>query len=162
MVDRAFSIDIAFPDIKIGIEVNGNQHYNNDGSLKQYYQQRHDLIVDAGWTLIELHYLSCYDTDVIDNLLTIKEQPNYDEYFKQKENKSAVVVMERGRKILLASDEKWEPFKQIVQTSGIDFSRFGWATKVATLLNIKVQHVNRWMKRYLPELYDTICFKRNR
>ena len=27
-----YSLDITFPDKKIGIEVNGNQHYNQDGS----------------------------------------------------------------------------------------------------------------------------------
>lgn len=40
---RSFSIDIAFPISKIGIEINGNQHYNPDGSLKEYYQNRHDF-----------------------------------------------------------------------------------------------------------------------
>ena len=28
-----FSLDIAFPDIKFAIEVNGNQHYKKDGKL---------------------------------------------------------------------------------------------------------------------------------
>ena len=40
--DRFYSIDIAFPDKKIGIEINGNQHYNKDGTLKDYYQKRYD------------------------------------------------------------------------------------------------------------------------
>ena len=52
---RNFSIDIAFPDLKIGIEVNGNQHYKND-RLIEYYQQRHDHIIGLGWKLYELHY----------------------------------------------------------------------------------------------------------
>ena len=52
---RNFSIDIAFPDLKIGIEVNGNQHYKND-RLIEYYQQRHDHIIGLGWNLYELHY----------------------------------------------------------------------------------------------------------
>ncbi len=38
LINRFFSIDIAFPDKKIGIEINGNQHYNIHGSLKEYYQ----------------------------------------------------------------------------------------------------------------------------
>lgn len=29
--DRSFSLDIAFPEKKIGIEVNGNQHYERNG-----------------------------------------------------------------------------------------------------------------------------------
>ncbi len=46
---RYFSIDIAFPEKMVGIEVNGNQHYQPNGQLKPYYQDRHDLIEAAGW-----------------------------------------------------------------------------------------------------------------
>ena len=61
LTDRYFSIDIAFPNVKIGIEVNGEQHYNRDGSLRDYYQKRHDLIESNGWKLFELHYAKVYD-----------------------------------------------------------------------------------------------------
>lgn len=67
--DRFFSIDIAFPDIKIGIEINGNQHYSKDGNLLQYYQQRHDLIESTGWKLIEIHYYDVYNLQKIDDIL---------------------------------------------------------------------------------------------
>lgn len=63
--DRFFSIDIAFPDSKLGVEVNGEQHYNRDGTLKKYYQERHELITSAGWTLLELHYSMCYSNEAI-------------------------------------------------------------------------------------------------
>lgn len=53
--NRFFSIDIAFPDKKIGIEVNGNQHYERNGDLKKYYKDRYDLITSDGWKLYELH-----------------------------------------------------------------------------------------------------------
>lgn len=159
--DRFFSIDIAFPDIKLGIEVNGNQHYDKDGSLKPYYQERHDLIEASGWKLIELHYSTCYNTDAIDSILKIKEQPDYTEYFKQKEKqKVKLQTLPRGQKIKIKSDKKWEPFKQLVVDSEIDFSSFGWVKQVAKLLGIKHQKVNAWMKRYLPEFYELRCFKR--
>ena len=69
IADRAFAIDIAFPDIKLGIEVNGNQHYQRDGSFHEYYQQRHDLIVAAGWTLIELHYSTCHNQEMLEKII---------------------------------------------------------------------------------------------
>lgn len=59
--DRYYSIDIAFPNIKIGVEVNGNQHYNPDGTLTKYYQDRHDAICASGWKLIEVHYSLCFN-----------------------------------------------------------------------------------------------------
>ena len=60
-----YSIDIAFPDKKLGIEINGNQHYNKDGTLKKYYQVRHELIEKAGWKLLEIHFTSCFDEEEI-------------------------------------------------------------------------------------------------
>ena len=55
--DRKFKIDIYLPKYNIGLEVNGNQHYNKDGTLGDYYQERHDYIINQGIELIELHYL---------------------------------------------------------------------------------------------------------
>jgi very-short-patch-repair endonuclease len=58
---RFFSIDIAFPDKKIGIEINGGQHYDTHGALKPYYQSRHDLIEGTGWTIYEIPYHIAFD-----------------------------------------------------------------------------------------------------
>jgi hypothetical protein len=67
-----YSIDIAMPEKLIAIEINGNQHYNSDGSLKPYYQKRHDLLVSNGWEVHEIHYSHCFNfekwIDFIDNL----------------------------------------------------------------------------------------------
>jgi very-short-patch-repair endonuclease len=67
--DRFFSIDIAFPSLKIGIEINGEQHYNRDGTLKEYYRNRHDLIESYGWKLHEIHYSICYKKDEIERII---------------------------------------------------------------------------------------------
>lgn len=67
--DRFFSIDIAFPDKLIGIEINGNQHYSPDGQLAPYYQERHDLIEAEGWKLYELHYSVCYHLDEVETMI---------------------------------------------------------------------------------------------
>lgn len=161
--DRFFSVDIAFPDIKLAIEINGNQHYNRDGTLTAYYQERHDLIESCGWIVLELHYSIVYNLEKLEAILDIKEQPDYTEYFKQKELRKSrkTISMPRGQKVLLKTNEKWEPFKQLVIDSDIDFSKFGWVKKVAKLIGIKDQKVNSWMKRYLPDFYEVKCFKRN-
>ena len=161
--DRFFSIDIAFPDIKLGIEINGNQHYNADGTLSQYYQERHDLIVESGWTLIEVHYSSCFNFENLERIFNIGEQPDYSEYFKiklERDSKNKIDSLPRGVKAKQKNDIKWEPFKELVLNSGIDFSKFGWVGKVSKILNTPSQKVNGWMKRYLPEFYENNCFKR--
>jgi predicted DNA-binding protein YlxM (UPF0122 family) len=60
---RNFSIDVAFPDKMIAIEVNGNQHYNRDGSLKTYYQERKLMLESVGWIVYDIHYSMCYHLD---------------------------------------------------------------------------------------------------
>jgi hypothetical protein len=68
-LERNFSIDIAFPDKMVGIEINGNQHYNRDGTLKEYYQNRHNIICLNGWELIELHYSVAYHINDFEKIL---------------------------------------------------------------------------------------------
>jgi very-short-patch-repair endonuclease len=69
LIDRAFSIDIAFPDKKIGIEINGNQHYNADGTFKKYYQDRHELIESFGWKLYEYHFSVAFNLELINKII---------------------------------------------------------------------------------------------
>lgn len=66
---RYFSIDIYFPDLKIGWEVNGNQHYESDGSLKPYYQNRHELIEAVGIKLIEIKYHKVFSESFVLELI---------------------------------------------------------------------------------------------
>ncbi len=57
---RFFSIDIAIPDKMIAIEINGRHHYESNGSLKPYYQERHNLLESAGWKVFEIFYTACF------------------------------------------------------------------------------------------------------
>lgn len=66
---RFYSIDIAFPDKKIGIEVNGNQHYNRDGKLKKYYQERNDFLINIGWKIYDIHYSVIYSENIINDFI---------------------------------------------------------------------------------------------
>ena len=91
--ERFFSIDIAFPEKKIGIEINGNQHYNSDGTLNKYYQNRHDLIQSDGWKLHEIHFSICYNRNEIIHIInSISESKDifsfdYHEFLLSKLNK---------------------------------------------------------------------------
>jgi len=67
--ERFFSVDIAFPEKKLAIEVNGNQHYNENGALQEYYQNRHELIENSDWQILELHYKEVYKDDIIEEIL---------------------------------------------------------------------------------------------
>lgn len=161
--DRLFSIDIAFPDIKFGIEINGNQHYDSDGNLLEYYQNRHDLIVKQGWTLVELHYVSVVGKNVtiLDSIIEDRVQPDYTEYFIEKSKKSKCKTTKEN--ILQRRQEKyngkWKDYPDKFLNSNIDFSKFGWVQEVSKILGITTQNVNKWMKRMMPEFYSR-CYRR--
>lgn len=94
-LNRFFSIDIAFPDKKIGIEINGGQHYDTNGNLKEYYQKRHDLIESEGWTLHEIPYNKAFTQDFLDSIPKILEGQNKIEFDYK-------IYQKRGRKQYIA------------------------------------------------------------
>ncbi len=156
---RNFSIDIAFPDIKIGIEINGNQHYNKDGTLKKYYQNRHEIIEACGWKLLEIHYLSCFKEDDMKEIIQFYKQPDYSEYF----NKNKVIEKERKvQEKIQKKKDKIETIKNQIISSNIDFSKYGWVGQVSKLTGILPQRVNIFMKKNMQEFYNKKCFIRKK
>lgn len=160
--DRQFSIDVSFPDRKLGIEINGNQHYEKAGVLREYYQRRHDLIVAAGWTLLEIHFSIVYDgvrlKQLVDSIAT-GQSPNidYSFYIKQPRrpkygDRAAYAAGLRAQNTILQA-----PRVQMLMESSIDFTRFGWVTQAANLLQIRPQKVKQWMLRFAPSFYEE-CF----
>ena len=166
LTNRQYSLDIAFPHIKTAIEVNGQQHYNSDGSLKRYYQERHDLIENSGWNIIEVHYSQCFSDENISKFLNF-DIPYDDknivvEYKKIEEQKKKNAPLKRGEKMNIKMNEKWNPVKDEIFNHNIDFSKYGWSTQVAKVMGIIPQKVNKWMKRYHKDFYENSCFKRKR
>jgi hypothetical protein len=109
--ERFFSIDIAFPQYRIGIEINGNQHYDSDGSLKKYYKDRHDYITNLGWQLHQIHYSLCFNETVIKNILDqvvnstceVIHDFDYNKYLLEKLNKNKPKLCVCGNKIIRTS-----------------------------------------------------------
>lgn len=75
--DRFFSLDIAFPEKKVAVEVNGNQHYEvvpnstRPGRLKRYYRNRHRLLVEGGWTVLEVHYPKAFCEETVSTVKSL-------------------------------------------------------------------------------------------
>lgn len=165
-----YSIDIALPDKKIGLEINGNQHYTNEGQLKEYYIKRENELRKLGWNIIQIHYLLCYDINVKNELINIIknktniEEFSYTNYKPQIKNKTLNKILQlkiiRNEKKQLYDNKQLEYIK-IIKNSSIDFSMLGWVNKVAILINKKPQKVNIWMKKYMTDFYINSCYKRN-
>lgn len=156
--DVNYSLDIAWPDEKIGIEINGNQHYNLDGSLGNYYSKRHKLFENRGWKIIEIHYTKCYNIKIND-FQDILNLPIYDKnyvgkYFSKKELKQQERILKDKQK-----QEKIDHQKQIIynliNNSGIDFSKSSWSTQATKYLESRNELWNkgifRCIRKYYPE-----------
>lgn len=90
--DRLYSIDIAIPEMKIGFEINGNQHYDAIGNLKDYYRKRSEYLESEGWKIFQIHYSLCFNSDyVIDIYEKSKSDKifefSYNDYISRKELK---------------------------------------------------------------------------
>ena len=113
MIDnRYFSIDIAIPDKMIAIEINGNQHYENDGTLKKYYSDRHDLLKKNGWTVHEIHYSFCFNPIIMDALvldLRSKIKKNQFDYLNYVPRKKRETKCETCSKIIYRGSKMCKP-----------------------------------------------------
>mgnify|MGYP000868652126 CR=1 FL=1 len=163
---RLFEIDFAIPSLKIGFEINGNQHYDGDGNLKKYYQDRHNIIESKGWKLIEIHYLKCYNNDYIESIISRSTKGGKIDYEKPilKGNKLTKKLSQKKllkRKENKKTKEEWiNKRMDIIINSDIDFSKLGWVNEVSKLLNISHTSVKKFMEKYMSDFYKEKCFKR--
>lgn len=75
--DRHFSLDIAFPSLKIGIEINGRQHYDSNYELKPYYQERQKYFELLDWKIVNIYYKKVYDKEIINMVLDLLNNHSY-------------------------------------------------------------------------------------
>lgn len=50
--------------------------------------------------------------------------------------------------------------KEKILNSNIDFSKFGWVEKVASIIELSPQKVSNWMIVHMKEFYNMKCFRR--
>lgn len=167
--DYNFSLDIAWPDIKVAIEVNGNQHYNRDGSLKNYYQNRHNILENNGWTIFEIHYTKCYNININD-FSDILSLDIYDkEYIKQYFDKQYIYISQKQiqKQQRIEEHNKLENehksiILNLINNSGIDFSKSTWSQQATNYLEQRGELWNkgifRCIRKYAPDFLkqDTV------
>jgi len=153
--DRFFSIDVAFPEIKVGIEINGEQHYNRDKTLKKYYQERHDLITNSGWTLIELHYTLAYDRkkveEIIQNLNNKYMLNKIDIDFELRKNKTQKKILKDKTRLEEKKLKESRLLKYRLEIIKNFNKSYGWISKASQELGISHTHVRRLINKHMPD-----------
>ena len=164
--DKAnYSVDMLFPGKNLILEINGNQHYNKDGTLKEYYQNRHNFIKSLGWNIIEIHYTLAYNhklcLDIINNVHECSEILPF--YYREKKYKKYIhgTRQDYNKAKKINNDFKNKNIvDEIRQNKTIQFNKFGWVNEVSKIIGITPQRVSHWMKRNMPDFYESMCYKR--
>lgn len=164
-----YFLDFAILDMKIDIEIDGQQHFRNDKSIKHDIE-RDTFLLNSGWRVYRIAWVELINNinDTISNFLNwLKNEEtyrNYDidfilEFLKKKEQKYGsneryyLYLKEKSR---INNIDKIK----LIEQSNINFSKFGWVKEVSILLNIKNQKVNIWMKKHMLDFYNEKCFQR--
>lgn len=145
---RNYSLDIAFLDKKLAIEINGNQHYDSNGELNKYYQERHDFLKSNGWIVLEIHYSWCYKDDKINEILNAIEncsEISLEEHkllFSNRRKTKQEKQIDRKENDLKLVNER----KEMILNSGVDLKKFGWITKVSKIIGLTPRQIYRIIK----------------
>lgn len=183
-----FSLDFAFPEYMLDVEIDGHTHTLEDVIKKD--EERTKILKDLGWNIIRFTAKEVKDDPfkcvqkVIDYLklnINIKVPFDFINYKLNKKNivkKDNVKKKRKQKKIKLnkikiskygtkkdfgleqrrRNDEKYKPYIELIKNSNIDFSKFGWVKEVYKI--IKINNPTKWMRRYMYDFWLENCFKR--
>lgn len=164
--ESLYRIDFAFIGIKLGVELDGSFHSDRN----DYDINRDKFLNEKGWIIYRIPYykIKREEQNTIKDFLIFlgdiktKNIKVYGEYvIKNKQLKIEKFNRKNEEKQLIKNkiiDDKIN----LVLNSDIDFSKFGWVQKVATLLNFEPQSINRWMKKHMLNFYNEKCYKKQK
>lgn len=165
-----YLLDFALIDYKIDIEIDGQFHIIDTKCIeKDIY--RDAFLIKNGWKIFRISWKELKNdaSNIMNELINFIN----DTSLTERRYEISKIILEYKKPISRSRDEytndrnieyetKNKPLIDLVVYSNIDFSKFGWVNKVSELIKIKPQKVNKWMKRFLPELYNSKCFKRSK
>lgn len=129
-----------------------------DGEVKYIKKEYLEEFIIDGWELGRKDYKPRKGHNGIP--IGKEKKPKQIERVK-KEKVKTQKELQRERGILLKQKQERirnERINLILQ-SGIDFSKYGWVSKVSLIINLPPQKVNVFMKKYMPDFYKN-CFIR--
>lgn len=166
-----YFIDFAFLNIKLAVELDGPTHFSHGNVRFEHDLKKDNYLLSKGWKIVRIAYNEKNKEKIDEFLMLLDDLTKYvyipkileNHLYKNKKFREDNVdkkKLEIKRRLLLNKLVQLKKIK-IIESSSIDFSKFGWVAKVAQLLEIKSQKVNKWMKKYMLDFYKTKCFKRN-
>ena len=163
-----YFLDFAIIDLKIDIEIDGQQHFRTKESiLKDDLRDR--FLKNNGWKVYRIAWLeilnkrektindfkiwlnnnSIYRKYNVNEILYLKKnKPKYgnrSDYFNEKKK----IIENHYKQLILKT----------IKENNINFNKYGWVKEFSELSGIPSQKVSKWIKRCVPEFYKT-CLKK--
>jgi len=164
-----YFLDFAIIDLKVDIEVDGEQHYRNEEAIN-HDKIRNEYLISKGWKIYRINWKEFNKNkkhEIYKLINFIENVNNNSSVFYDITNVILSKKPKYGNRELYFENIKNEYSKTqqhyipLILNSNIDFSKFGWVNEVSNIINKKPQKINKWMKRFLPNFYENKCFKRN-
>lgn len=164
--ERLYSLDIAFPNEKIGIEINGSQHYKTNGELNEKTIEKQKYFEAQGWKIFQIYYKQCYtiSIDKFSDILALNIydksyiQEDFDLRYKNKAKKEIErkkYLEQREKEKLQKEEIQYSIIKNLIENSGIDFSKRCWSKNAKEYLiernELFDKQIFRSIKKYFPE-----------
>lgn len=149
-----YFLDFSFDDLGVDLELDGKQHYASNEAIVHDIK-RTEFINAFGWFVYRIDWNQLklnneYELERLKSFLDDSEK--FNRSYEIPKKKFEIKILEKKEKIIQKI--------KILKESGIDFSKLGWVLKASKILNLRTQHVGKWLNKHDPEFYDC-CFKRN-
>lgn len=166
---HGYFFDYAIIDCVIDVEIDGVQHYRTNKSI-EHDRIRDEFTLSEGWKVYRISAKELKENPEfeVDKLIEFLESESTYRIYNREDLKKHFTkyIPKYGNRELYGKaktklyEEENLNYVQMVLDSDIDFSKFGWVSKVSKIINQKPGKVKSWMVRFMPEFYDTQCFKR--
>lgn len=84
-----------------------------------------------------------------------------DSKIKDKKDKGVFSVKEKKNDYLEEMEEKRKASIEAILSSSIDFSQYGWGSKLGKMLGIAPSKSAVWLRKNMPVFYEQNCFKQS-
>lgn len=162
----AYSLDFAFMNIKLDVELDGKCHFNNEKRV-QHDINRDKYLISNGWNIFRISYNDVkYNSDnIISKFLSLLNNNLfvYDKsyYIRNKIITNDDIKNENKNYKIQLKNNYFEKIKNILidleQNSNIDFSKYGWVKQANDYLFNKgfvYKQLHRTLLKYYSEFFE--------
>lgn len=172
----AYSLDFAFVNIKLDIELDGRCHFNHGEERQESDYKRDNFLIKNGWNVYRISFwdIEHNPEETINKFITLLNENKFEydktyylrnkvitnkEFQKQynKHKDKEYIKEQNNKKILEYKELQKNILQDLEKNSGIDFTKFGWVKLANDYLmnkNIVITQLHRHFKKYYPEFFD--------